>query len=275
MCSARIAVLLFSLLFLLQCAGTSQRESAILRIQGSDTMLKLMQRCATEYMSKHSTVSVYVDGGGTSLGLERLISGGVDICMASRTLRPDESVALADNYQSVGLSVLIAKDALSVYLNPANPVRNLTTSQLKSIFTGEIDNWKEVGGNDEPILLVTRPTNSGTHFYFRERILEGEKYGDSSLILNTTDSVINYIRKHSAAIGYGGFAYGPDLPHIKIGGVAPTVTSIRDDKYPITRYLLLYTLEKPRGASKKFIDWMLSVDGQVVVRESGYVPLWK
>lgn len=247
----------------------------MIRIQGSDTMLKLMQQSAAEFMQENPLVSIYVDGGGTSVGLERLIAGAVDICMASRTIRPDESVALADNYQSVGLSILIAKDALSVYLNPENPVRDLTPEQLKLIFTGKYTNWKDVGGRDEPILIASRPSNSGTHFYFRDRILEGEEYEASSLVLSTTESVINYIRKHPNAIGYGGFAYGPDLPHIRVNGVEPTEASIRDDEYPITRYLLLYTLDKPRGDVKKFIDWMLDVRGQVIVREAGYVPLWK
>ncbi|MEL6822546.1 MAG: phosphate ABC transporter substrate-binding protein [Calditrichota bacterium] len=263
------------ILLLISCAGLQKAEPTVIRIQGSDTMLKLMQQCAAEFMEENPLVSIYVDGGGTSVGLERLIAGAVDICMASRTLRPDESVALADNYQSVGMSILIAKDALSVYLNPDNPVRDLTPEQLKLIFTGVYTNWNEVGGREETILLASRPSNSGTHLYFRERILDGEEYEPSSLVLSTTESVINYIRKHPNAIGYGGFAYGPDLPHIKINGVEPTESSIRDDQYPITRYLLLYTLEKPRGEVKKFIDWMTDVRGQVMVREAGYVPLWK
>ena len=263
------------MLLLYACSAAPVREVAIIQIKGSDTMLPLTQLLAEEYMLRNPGISIYAEGGGTSAGVKSLIRGEVDICSASRALKTDESKMLADYYGSLGIFYLIAKDALSVFVNPDNPVNNLTVGQLKSIFTCAITNWKEVGGINAPIQLVNRNSNSGTYSYFKEHVLEGEEYCRSSLVESTTEDVIEQIRENINAVGYGGINYGSEIKLLMLDGVRPVEENARNDKYPITRYLHFFTTKTPSGAVKKFIDWTLSPEGQKLIKKAGYIPLWQ
>ncbi len=225
-------------------------------------------------MAENSGTAIYTEGGGTAEGVKTLIAGKAEICTASRLLRSEEASSLAATHSTLGISFLVAKDALSIYLHPSNPVKDLTLKQLKEIFSGKITNWAAVGGNDESIIVITRPPNSGTYVYFKDRILEGESYSSSAESRPTTNTVVETISQNPNAIGYGGIAYGLDLMHSKINGISPSEESVRFDLYPITRYLYLYTINKPRGITKKFIDWILSPQGQRIVKSIGYIPLW-
>lgn len=252
-----------------------QIEVAKISIKGSDSMLKLTENLAEEYMRLNPGISIYVYGGGTSEGVKALIRNEIDICTASRNLKPDEAKALADYYGSIGLIYLVAKDALSIYTNNTNPVKDLTVQELKDIFSCKILNWKEVGGRDQLILKVTRNPNSGTYLYFKEHILEGDEFCKEAIVKSTTNGVIDYIESNENAIGYGGMGYGNDVTHIKINGIQPSEKNAQNDTYPITRYLHFFTTQIPKGAVKDFIDWVLSPDGQRIVEQSGFIPLWE
>jgi phosphate transport system substrate-binding protein len=219
-------------------------------------------------------VSIYAEGGGTEKGVEALIHGKTDICAASRPLRSEEVKSLAEKYKNLGMRFLIAKDALSIYVHPENPIQNFSLDQVRKIFKGEITNWTQIGGPDKPICVLIRPPTSGTYLYFKEHILEGEAYGKNANSLATTSSLVQAIKENPAAIGYGGIAYGSDIRHCSINDVEPTTDTVRNDSYPIIRYLFLYTTNTPRDETKSFIDWVLK-DGQKIVREVGYVPLWE
>jgi phosphate transport system substrate-binding protein len=260
------------------CGTTAHKPDAnarSIRIKGSDTMLPLVQRWAAEFMRLHPSTAIYVEGGGTETGIEALIAGDVDLCSASRSLTPDEVRRLLEKRGSLGISVLTAKDALSVYLNPANPVRNLTVAQLRGIFTGRTRNWSELGGGDLPVTVFNRYPNSGTYHFFAEHVLPGEEYSSSFASVPTTKAVANGVRSNPGGIGFGGLAYGPDLVHCSIEGVAPTEEHVRDGSYPIARYLYFYLAHEPEGLLQQFIDWVLSDAGQAVVADVGYVPLWE
>jgi len=236
-------------------------------------MLILLRVWAEEYMKRYPGISIYVDGGGSASGIRDLIHAKNNICAASRPLRPQEVQGLARRYNTVGLTFAVAKEALSIYINPTNPVQDLTVQQLKGIFTGKINNWRLVGGLDAPIFVLTRSPNSGTYFYFQEHILEEEPYTPTAQVLPSTQSVVKAVLENQYAIGYGGVAYGDSI-HCKINGVAPTHATIIDNSYPITRYLYLVTASTPKGSVKDFIDWVLTPEGQSFVGEAGYVPLW-
>jgi phosphate transport system substrate-binding protein len=238
-------------------------------------MLQINRALAREYMKEHSNTSLYIQGGGTKKGIEALIEGSADIGAASRSIRAEEAKQLAENFNAVGMSFLIAKDALSIYLNPNNPVESLTTEQLRKIYTGEIINWKDVGGKDAPIKLLTRSPNSGTYLYFKEHILEGKDYAPECKVLTTTEAIVDEAMRDENAIGYGGIGYGAEVHHCKINGIAPSEENVRNDKYPIIRYLYYYTANTPTGAIKEFIDWVLSPKGQTVIQEEGYIAIWK
>lgn len=259
------------------CHSTRSRAAAdtsVIRLKGSDTMVLLAQRWAEKFMQQHYGVAIYVEGGGSATGIEALIKGEIEICTASRPLRPEEVQRLAKRQQNIGIAHLVAKDGLSVYLHPNNPVRNLTLTQVKDIYTGRITNWREVGGTDDAIVVLSRTPSSGTYFYFQEHVLEGQAYGANASNLPTTAAIVQEVEKNPAAIGYGGLAYGENLVHCKINGISPTAESVRADKYPITRYLYFYTIKKPEGTVKSFIDWVLSKQGQRVVQEIDYIPLF-
>ncbi len=269
-------------LFLLCCglqACAASRELApsatSIRIKGSDTMITLVQRWAEEFMQRHPSFAVYVEGGGTAAGIAALIKGEVEISAASRPLRAVEARQLAVRHYNIGVASLVAKDGLSIYLHPGNPVRNLGLAQVRDIYLGKIKSWREVGGRDEPIVALSRSPNSGTYLYFQEHVLDGQAYGNNVVSLPTTAAIVAAVEKDSTALGYGGIAYGRQLVHCSIDGVSPTVAAVRRDLYPITRYLYLYTAEKPRGAAKLFIDWVLSKEGQRLVKEVDYVPLFE
>ena len=238
-------------------------------------MLPLARFWADVYMIENPGVSVYVEGGGTATGMKALARGDIDICMASRAILSEEAQQLVQHFGAVGVSVLAAKDALSIYVNPDNPVVNLTIQQIKGIYTGKTQNWQAVGGDSAAIFLLNRMPTSGTYAYFQEHVLEGEPYSSTSQSLPTTNAVIETVAKDKYAIGYGGIAYEADVYHVNINGITPTKENVLNDSYPLTRYLYLYTIDKPEGKTKDFINWVLSEHGQDIVKWVGYFPIWQ
>ena len=266
-------ILIFFLLFL-SCSYKPTEKKEI-KIVGSDTMLELTLNLAEQFMKENPGISITVSGGGTATGIKALIKNETDICTASRNLKPEEAKNLAEYYGSLGLVFLIAKDALSIYLNPHNPIKNLTLNQLKEVYTGKIKNWKAFGGKDTTIVAVTRNPNSGTYLYLKDHILEGENYTGNSLVKSTTKEVIRFVEENENSIGYGGMGYKGKVIDAKIEGVEPSENNVRNDTYPIIRYLHFFTSKTPDGTIKKFIDWVLSPAGQSIVKKSGYIPLWE
>jgi len=262
------------LLFAMSCTFKPE-EQKVIRIGGSDTMLELTTNLAQQYMKENPAVSIIVEGGGTATGIKSLIKGKTDICTASRNLKPDEAKLLADYYGTLGLVYLIAKDALSIYVNKKNEVTNISMKDLKKIFSGESENWSSLGGKDTSIVTVIRNPNSGTYLYFKDHVLEGAEYKEDVVVEPTTKAIIAFIEENENAIGYGGMGYRGNVSVLNIDGVELTENNIRNDTYPIIRYLHFLTTKTPTGEVKKFIDWVLSPSGQTIVRSSGYIPLWE
>jgi len=260
--------------FLTSCS-VKPVEVAKLVIMGSDSMLELTENLAEVYMKNNPGISIYVYGGGTTKGVDALISGETDICTASRNLMPEEAKKLAKYYGTIGLFFLVAKDALSIYSNPKNTVKDLTTEQLKGIFSCEIKNWKELGGKDLRIIPVIRNPNSGTHYFFKEHILGGSDYCKDVVVESTTAKVIEYVEANENAIGYGGMGFKGDVANLKINGIEPSEKNAQNDTYLLTRYLHFFTSSAPKGAVKDFIDWVLTPAGQAIIKNSGYIPLWE
>jgi phosphate transport system substrate-binding protein len=248
-------------------------KERMVRIAGSDTMLVLTRLWAEEFMKTHSGISVYAQGGGTASGVKELIHSRIDLCAASRPLQADEVQELVDWQNSIGISIAVAKEALSVYVHSDNRVRDFSAETLREIFTGRITNWQELGGEDAQIITVIRSPNSGTHLYFKEHVLNEEPYSSAARVMSNTKAIVDAVSSHPYAIGYGGVAYGTGL-HARVNGTAPTVANIRNNTYPITRYLYLITASTPRGPVKTFVDWTLSSEGQKAVNRAGYVSLW-
>jgi phosphate transport system substrate-binding protein len=237
-------------------------------------MLELNRRLAAAYMRNHPGVPIRVEGGGTRRGVEALVAREADLAAASRPLAPDEVASLYQEFETLGVGFLLARDALSVYLNPANPVRTLSLEDLRSIFTGAITDWSEAGGEARSIVVIIRPPSSGSHRFFRDHVLRGASFAPSARTEARTADVVEAVRADAAAVGYGGLAQGPELIHCAVDDVEPTVASVREGRYPLARYLVLYAVAPPEGDVGAFVEWCLGPQGQAIVEEVGFIPLW-
>jgi phosphate transport system substrate-binding protein len=250
-----------------------------LTIKGSDTVLPLSQKEAETYMKKNTSASITVIGGGSGVGIAAFMDGTTDIAMSSRKMKMSEKMKLQDAGKSYK-EVVIAWDALSIIVNPANKVTKLTREQLEGIFTGKITNWKEVGGDDEKIIAYSRESSSGTYEFFKEHVLNGKNYGSSVLNMPATGAIVQSVSQTKGAIGYIGFAYmEKTVKDIWVSYdkgktyVEPTVANAKNKSYPIVRPLYYYYLTKDAGRVKPFIDYILSAEGQKVVSGVGYIAI--
>jgi len=254
-------------------------QSETITVKGSDTMVILAQRWAEKYMESHPNVSIQVTGGGSGTGISALINGTTDICNASRPMKSTEIDKLKQRFGSLGVEIKSAKDGLSIYVNEANPVNELSLDQLKKIYTGKTTNWKDVGGNDAKIILYSRENNSGTYVYFKDNVLNGDDYSATAQNMPGTASVVNAVSKDKNGIGYGGAAYAKGIKDVAVkknaGSTAflPTLENVKSGNYPISRFLYMYVRSKPTGVMKEYIDWILSAEGQDVVSKVGYFPV--
>jgi phosphate transport system substrate-binding protein len=182
---------------------------------------------------------------------------------------------LSERHDSLGVSFRCARDGVSVFLNPANPVRDLDLAQLKGLFAGRIVSWREVGGFDARVHVLLRPANFGTHQLLRELVLDEEAYAEGARTAPTTAAVVEAVRGDRAAVGYGGLAFAPDLVHCAVAGRASTPANVRNGSYPLARYLFLHAVRRPRGWPRHFVDFVFSDEGQRIVEEVGFVSLWE
>jgi phosphate transport system substrate-binding protein len=247
-------------------------------VKGSDTMVILAQKWAEVYMKENQGASIQVTGGGSGTGISALINGSTDIANASRKMKRSEMDKLKSRYNTLGVEIACAKDSITIYLHPSNKVKELSIDQLGKIFRGEIKNWKEVGGDDKAIKLYGRENSSGTYVFFQENVVKGD-YASNTQTLPGTAAVVNAVKKDPNGIGYGGAAYaeGIEICKVKKDANSPayeaSAETIAKNQYPISRYLFMYVKSKPTGELKKYIDWILSAEGQKLVVEAGYFPV--
>jgi phosphate transport system substrate-binding protein len=258
--------------------GSSFSQETKITVKGSDTMVILAQKWAELYMKNNKSTVIQVTGGGSGVGITALINGTTDIADASRQMKPSEIEKLKSRYNTLGVEIPCAKDGVTIFLNEANKVNELTLKQLSDIYTGKIRNWKELGGNDAEIRLYGRENSSGTYTYFHDEVVKAD-YAASVQSLPGTAAVVNAVKKDVNGIGYGGAAYAVGVKHALVkkdaGSKAymPTPATIAKNEYPITRYLYMYLKSRPTGETKKYIDWILGPEGQNVVTEVGYFPV--
>jgi phosphate transport system substrate-binding protein len=277
---------------LLSSCGWAPREQAAsdstgsyIENKGSDTIVNLALAWAERYQEAHSGFRISVTGGGSGTGIAALLNGTVDIANASRKIK-DEEMQAAHSAGIDPVEFVVARDAIAVIVNPDNPVSNLTLPQISDIYAGSVSNWSEVGGEDRPIVRLSRETNSGTHVYFLETVLRlGDPESDrlfstDTLLLASSEGIIAEVRQNPNAIGYDGLGYVPDdLKMIALAErsgqayVLPSVQTVNDGTYPIARDLYMYTAGTPKGATREYLDWILSPEAQAIVEELGFVPI--
>ncbi len=256
--------------------GAAGELTGSLTVQGSDTMVNLAQAWAEAFQNDNPGVTISVTGGGTGTGIAALVNGTVDFANASREMKAEEKQQAAD----AGVDPVeteVAKDGIAVLVNPANPVADLTVEQLGSIYRGEITNWKDVGGNDKPIVLLGRDTSSGTYEFFKEAVVgKDAEYAKAMKNLQSSQAIVDEVSKNADAIGYVGLGYeNAQIKPVTVGGIAATVDTVLDGSYPLSRGLYMYSNGKADGAKKAYLDWILSDAGQKLVADQGFVPLAK
>jgi phosphate transport system substrate-binding protein len=269
-------------------SNTTPALSGSFKIIGSNTVTPLSAVWSETFMKANPEVSIAVSGPGSGVGIAALIDGTTDICQASRLIKSSE-IEMAEANGVQPYEIQVASDALSVIVHPDNPVTELTIAQLSAIYTNQITNWKEVGGNDAPIVVMARDTNSGTHVFFKEHVVQmygldtADKtleYGDHVLLLPSTEEGVSQVASNPNGIFYAGLGYVNDT--VKAIGVKktaddiavqPSVETALDGTYAIARPLLYYTNGEPTGLIKAYIDYCLSATGQEEVLAAGFVPL--
>jgi phosphate transport system substrate-binding protein len=273
------AVLLVALLLVSGCGGGAGTGSKAITVKGSDTMVILGQRWAETYMTEHPGARVQVTGGGSGTGIAALINGGTDICEASRPMKDKEKEQVRNRHGKDVKEIPVALDGVALYVNEASPIQTLSEPQIKAIYTGHITNWRDVGGNDQTIVAYSRENNSGTYVFFKEHILENEDFAREIQTLPGTAAVVNAVAKDPASIGYGGIAYATGIRAVAVKrdetseAVHPSLQTVQDGQYPLSRSLFFYTIGEPEGEVKAFIDWVLGPEGQKICEAVGYYPL--
>ena len=267
-----------AILLVVMTIGFSFTTLNKITVKGSDTMVILSQKWAEVYMQKNPGATIQVTGGGSGVGIAALINGSTDIANSSRPMKASEVDKLKQRYNTLGIEIPCAKDGLSVFLNKGNKVSELTIAQIGAIFSGKITNWKDVGGADANIKLYGRENSSGTYVYFKDNVVKRD-YSLTCQSLPGTAAIVNAVKKDKYAIGYGGAAYAEGVKDCKVKkddktpGVYPTAETIKNKTYPITRYLYMYLKSRPTGETKKFVDWILSPEGQKLITSVGYFPV--
>jgi phosphate transport system substrate-binding protein len=265
-------------------SGGGSDAAQTIENKGSDTLVNLALMWAEVYMAEHPDVRLSVTGGGSGTGIAAMINGTVDIANASRAMKQEE-IDAAEANGITPVEFTVARDAIAVVVHPTNPVNGLTLQQISDIYTGKITNWREVGGENRPIVLLSRESNSGTYVYFLENVIRmGDKESDllfspNTLLMPSSEGISAEVRQNPNAIGYDGLGYVTDDQKVLAVAkdadsdyVLPSIDTVNAGTYPISRPLYMYTAGEPTGQVKEYMDWILN-EGQASVAELGFVPL--
>jgi phosphate transport system substrate-binding protein len=267
-----VAPLLLSLL--LAVPALAAREE--IAINGSTTVLPVMQKAAENFMAVNPDVALTISGGGSGNGIKSLTDGLCQVAMSSRDMKANET-ELAKSKGVHPVRIPIAVDALLPIVHPSNGVARLSVEQLRGMYAGTITNWKEVGGADKKIAVISRDTSSGTYETWDEKIMNKEKVAPSALLQASNGAVVQAVSKNPHAIGYIGFGYlDKSVKGLNIGELKATPESALSGQWPIARELYIFTNGEPGGTLKKLVDYLLDPQkGQKAVLEVGFIPLLK
>jgi len=238
-------------------------------IVGSTSVQPAAEALATEYMKKNPDVKITVQGGGSSVGIKSVQDKTADIGTTSKNLKDEESKGLTQWE--------LGKDGIAIVVNKENKVSGLTLEQIKGIFSGEITNWKEVGGSDGEINVIVREEGSGTRDAILEMVLGSKdaKFVKEAIVQSSTEAVQQAVAQDPNAIGFISYAAVKDSKALKVDNVSPTVETILDGTYKIQRPFIFLVKDEPTGAVKAFIDWANGPEGQEILKSEKVVPTGK
>ncbi len=280
--AAEIAIVGIMAAFVFGAGKVVAGDSNYIIIKGSDTMVHLVSTWAEDYMKTNPKAEISVTGGGSGTGIAALLNGTTDICAASRSIK-DKELKLAAAKNIKPREIVVARDGIAVVVNPVNPINSLSIEQIGKIYTGAYTNWKQVGGPDHEIIVLSRESSSGTFVFFQEHVLKMNDYTPKARLMPATSAIINATVEDKWSIGYVGLGYATDAGDkvkplaVSDGGkaIVPSEATVKSGEYSISRPLYLYTNGEPTGRVKIFIDYCLGSAGQKIVRETGYISIAK
>lgn len=250
-----------------------QDQDKTLRLAGSTTVLPIAQKAAEVYMSLYPDLRLSISGTGSGDGLKAIVEGSTDIANSSRDLKTKEQ-KLAEEKGVTLVRHPVALDCVSVIVNPANPVQNLTLAQLRAIYNGECKSWKDLGGEDKPIVAVNRDVSSGTFEVWLEKVLQGDRVRPDAQVQASNGGVSQAVAGNKYAIGYVGLGYiTGQVKAVSVEGIAPNIADVRNKTYPLARELYMFTRQNGPKLAEDFIAFLTSPDGQKLVEQEGFVSL--
>lgn len=257
-------------------AGDTGEISGSVVIAGSTSVQPLSEELAAAFMDANPGISVEVQGGGSGQGIKAIMEKIADFGALSRNVKEEEKASITTEY-------IIAKDGVAVVVNPECTITDLTIEQIKKIYTGEIKNWNEVGGDNAPIVVVTREEGSGTRGAFTEitKVLAKNEAGEEidnttadALVQGSTGAVMQTVATTPNTIGYVSLgSLSNKVKAVKIEGIAPSSETVLSGEYKISRPFLYVIGSEQSEAAKMYIDFVMSADGQMIVEESGFIPV--
>jgi len=268
----RFVILTLTLLFF--CA-TPLAFAGKLVIKGSTTVLPIAQKVAEAYMKENPGTSISISGGGSGNGIKAIIDGTTDIADSSRFIK-DKEVKLAMEKGTYPVPFRVAYDCIVPIVHPGNPVKNLTMDQLKAIYKGEVKDWKEVGGTNKKIVVISRDTSSGTYEVWEGKVMKKERVFPGALLQASNGAVAQAVAKNKYAVGYIGLGYlNKDVKALTVNSVTGSNATTLDGTFPISRPLFMFTQGWPTGETVKFLNYVLHpAKGQKLIGEVGFVPLY-
>lgn len=257
------------------CSSANGVLAGSLVIKGSTTVLPIAQKVAEAYMQQNPDVKISISGGGSGNGIKALIDGSTDIADSSRFIK-DKEVKLAVQKGEYPVPFAVAYDCIVPVVHPSNPVMNLTMDQLKAIYAGEVKNWKEVGGPERPIVVISRDTSSGTYEVWHEKVMNKERVFPGALLQASNGAIVQAVSKNKNAMGYIGLGYlDKSVTPLMVNGIKGSEETTLNGTYPISRPLFMFTNGWPTGDTFNFINFVLHPEkGQKYVGEAGFVPLF-
>jgi phosphate transport system substrate-binding protein len=262
----------FAIIALAMMSGMSFAGSSIV-IKGSTTVLPIAQGTLEAFMKKHPEVQISLSGGGSGEGIKALIDKTTDIATSSREIKKEE-VELAKTKNINPVASVVAHDAIVPVVHPQNKVKNLSIDQLSQIYQGKITNWKEVGGDDLQIVVISRDSSSGTFESWDHFVMKKAKVAPQAQMLASNGAIVTAIAKNRYAIGYLGIGYvNKSVKPLQVNGITASIATALSKEYPLSRELYMYTDGDAKGDVAKYIAFVKSAEGQKIVVKEGFVPL--
>ena len=250
---------------LLDAAACSRATQKGVTLAGSTSVQPFAEKWADAYHARHPDTPIHVQGGGSTAGVQAAISGAAQIGMSSRALTPEETARVT--------GIAVARDGIAIVVHPTLPANDLALEQLQAIYAGEISNWRQLGGRDVPITLITREEGSGTRAAFEALVMGGRRIAASALVQDSTGAVRQMVASDPAAIGYVSIGLvDASVKALRLHGVEATEANIDAGKYPLVRPFLFVLPSQPPAVVQDFIAWITGPEGRELTRREGLLP---